>query len=234
MTETLQIRIRQGKKTLKELRGGKEMPAVFYGPKEKSTPIAISIDEFKKVWKKAGESTVVELVGDGEIKETLIHEVDRDPVTNEPRHADFYVMEKGKKVRVSVPLEFIGEAPAVKELNGVLIKVMHELEIEVLPKDLPHSIEIDISALKNFESQIKAQDIVIPEGVELITDTEEVVALVNEVVEEVEEEIPASIEDIEIEQKGKKEDEGTEDSKGVVVDKKVEAKPESEAEKKKE
>ena len=207
MTETLQVRKREGKKTLKELRGGKEMPAVFYGPKEETTPIAIEAEVFKKLWKEAGESTVITLTGDGIEKEALIHEVDVHPVTGEPRHADFYVMEKGKKVNVNVPLEFIGVPPAVKELGGILVKVLHEIEIDVLPKDLPQHIEVDTVSLTDFESQILAKEVNIPEGADLITNPDEVVALISEAKEEEEEEI-ASIEDIEVEQKGKKEEEG--------------------------
>ena len=208
MTETLQVRKREGKKTLNTLREGSEMPAVFYGPKEESTPIAIDADTFKKLWKEAGESTVIELKGDGIEKEVLIHDVDVHPVTGEPRHADFYVMEKGKKVTVKVPLEFVGVSPAVKELGGILVKVLHEVEIEVLPKDLPQNIEVDIEALKDFESNILAKDISIPESAELITNEDDTIALVNEAKEEVEEEEAATIEDIEVEQKGKKEEDG--------------------------
>lgn len=209
MTETLQVRKREGKKSLKELRGGKEMPAVFYGPKEEATPIAIDADVFKKLWKEAGESTVIELTGDGIDKEVLIHDVDVHPVSGEPRHADFYVMEKGKTVTVNVPIEFVEVAPAVKELGGVLVKVLHEIEIEVLPKDLPQQIEVDVSTLKDFESHILAKDVNIPESATLITGEDEVIALVNPAKEEVEEEEAeaGSIEDIEVEQKGKKEEE---------------------------
>jgi large subunit ribosomal protein L25 len=210
MTEVLEVRKREGKKTLKELRGGKEMPAVFYGPKEESTAIAINTDVFKKLWKKAGESTVIELKGDGIDKEALIYDVAVDPVTGEPRHADFYVMEKGKKVTVSVPLEFVGVPPAVKELGGVLVKVMHEIEIEVLPKDLPHSIDVDVTSLNDFESRILAKDIKIPESAELVGEPEEVIALVNEVEEEKEPEAEMTIADIEVEKKGKKPEEGEE------------------------
>ncbi|MFC1729763.1 50S ribosomal protein L25 [candidate division KSB1 bacterium] len=207
MTETLQVRKREGKKSLKQLRGGSEMPAVFYGPKEESTPIAIDTVVFKKLWKEAGESTVIELKGDGIDKEVLIHDVNVHPVTGEPRHADFYVMEKGKKVTVNIPLEFVGVSPAVKELGGVLLKVTHEIEIEVLPKDLPQNIEVNIESLVDFESQILAKDIVIPESAELITNADDAIILVNEAKEEEEEpEVEASIEDIEVEQKGKKEE----------------------------
>ncbi|MBI2618211.1 50S ribosomal protein L25 [Candidatus Kaiserbacteria bacterium] len=217
MTETLAVRIRKGKKSLKELRKGKEMPAVFYGPKETSTPIAVETHTFKKIWRNAGESTVIELKGDGISKEALIYDVDFDPITGEPRHADFYVMEKGKKVTVEVPLEFIGVSPAVKELGGVLVKVLHDIKIEVLPKDLPRHIEVDVSPLVTFESKIFVKDIVIPARVVLLSTPDEVVALVNEVKEE--EEIvpePVSIEDIEVEKKGKQEEE-TESSADAPV-----------------
>ena len=130
------------------------MPAVFYGPKEETTPVTISEKDFVKVWREAGESSVIELSGVGDAKEVLIHEVDVDPVSGTPRHADFYVIEKGKKVTVGIPLTFEGVAPAVKELGGILVKVMHEIEIEVMPKDLPHDIVVDISSPKHFDSQI--------------------------------------------------------------------------------
>ena len=209
MTEMLNIRIRQGKKTLTTLRKGGEMPAVFYGPKETSTPIVFSIAEFKKLWKKAGESTVVVLKGEDGEKEALIYDVDFDPITGEPRHADFYVMEKGKRVEVAVPLEFVGVAPAVKELGGVLVKALHELEIESLPKDLPHAIEIDVSSLVDFESNILAKDIKLPAGVALKTNPEEVVASTSEAKEEPEAPVAEmTIADIEVEKKGKKEEEG--------------------------
>jgi len=206
MTETLQVRKREGKKSLKQLRGGSEMPAVFYGPKEETTPIAIETDVFKKLWKEAGESTVIDLKGDGIEKEVLIHDVDVHPVTGEPRHADFYVIEKGKRVTVKVPIEFVGVSPAVKELGGVLLKVMHEIEIKVPPKDLPQHIEVDVESLVDFESQILVKDVSIPESAELITNEDDAVAIVNEAKEEEEPEEVASIDDIEVEQKGKKEE----------------------------
>jgi len=182
------------------------MPAVFYGPKEESTAIAINKEIFKKLWNEAGESTIIELKGDGIDKEALIYGVDFHPVSGEPRHADFYVIEKGKKVTVKIPIEFIGVAPAVKELGGVLVKVAHEIEIEVAPKDLPQHIDVNIESLKDFESQILAKDVLIPAGAELVTNGDDIVAIINEAKEEAEENIAPSVEDIEVEKKGKKED----------------------------
>ncbi len=135
-------------------------------------------------------------------------------MTGEPRHADFYVIEKGKKVTVKIPLEFMGVAPAVKELSGILVKVLHEIEIEVPPKDLPKHIEVDVEGLVDFGSNILAKDISIPESAELITNEDDTVALVNEAKEEEVEEAEASLDDIEVEEKGKKEEGNGEGDKG--------------------
>lgn len=190
----------------KKLREVGVLPAVFYSAKEESTPVSVSYRDFEKVYKQAGESTVITLSGIGKPKEVLIHDVDFDPVTSVPRHADFYVIEEGKKVQVKVPLEFTGEAPAVKELGGNLVKVLHDIEIEVPPKDLPQHLEVDISGLADFTSRVFVKDIKLPASAELITKEDEVVALVAEAVEEVIEEVAApDLESIEVEEKGKKE-----------------------------
>ncbi len=196
---------REGGKTVADAK----IPAVFYGPKAESTPIWVNEVDFLRVWKEAGESTVVTLSLDGETHDTLIHDVNREPVRGAIRHVDFYVLEKGKKVEISIPLEFIGVSEAVKTLGGNLVKVLHEVEIEAMPKDLPHAIEVDISALVDFDSQIHAGDLKLPAGVVLKTDAEEVVALVAEAKEE-EEVAPAEIDMSSIEvtdKKGKKDEE---------------------------
>ena len=113
------------------------VPGVFYGKKEASTPISVALPEFVKVWREAGESSVVILKGDGLEVESLITDVTRHPVSGVPQHVDFYVFEKGKKIKIKIPLEFSGTAAAIKDLGGTLVKVLHEIEIESLPKDLP-------------------------------------------------------------------------------------------------
>lgn len=183
------------------------MPAVVYGPKQESVAIAIPVREFEKVLKSAGESTVVELAGLGDTMQVLIHEVDRDPITNAPRHADFYAIEKGAKVEVAVQLVFVGESPAVKA-GANLVKVMHEIEIEAAPADLPHEITVDISTLAAVGDQIRIEDLVIPARVLVKNESEEVVALIQQV--EVEEEVVPTAVDmgaIEVEKKGKEEEE---------------------------
>ena len=115
-------------------------------------------------------------------------------------------MTKGEKVEVAIPLLFMGESPAVEQ-GANLVKVMHELEVEADPMNLPHTITVDISILAALGDKIHASDLVLPSGIKLVTPPEEVVALVQEVVEEKEEEVaaPADISSIEVEKKGKEE-----------------------------
>jgi len=207
MTIALKAAKRAIEEKLHKIRQDGNIPAVFYGPKEASTPITLSEVEFVKAWRKAGESSIIALEADGETHDALIQEVDVDPVTGKVRHADFYIVEKGKKVQVNVPLVFEGVAPAIKELAGTLTKVLHEVEIEAKPADLPHELTVSIDSLVDFDAKVLAKDIKLPAGVTLITDPEEVVALVSEVKEEVES-APVDLSAIGISvEKGKKEEE---------------------------
>lgn len=209
---TLKAEIRNTKTKPALIRKAGKIPAVFYGKKEASTSIAVPKIDFLKIWKEAGESTVVILETPEGKKESLIQDVDIDPVSGAPRHADFYVFEKGHKVKVALPVEFIGAAPAVKDLGGILVKVLHELKVEAMPKDLPHNIIVDISTLANFGEQILAKDISVPSGVLLLINQEDVIALVSAPREEKEEEPePIDLSTIEVEKKGKEE---TEDEEG--------------------
>ena len=187
------------------------IPAVFYGPKEATTPIIINAKEFTKTWKKAGESSVIILKEGTTEHEVLIHEVDVHPLSGDARHADFYVIEKGKKVKVSVKLVYDGVSPAVKDKGAILVKVRREVEVEAAPRDLPHEIKVDISKLVEFTDVIKAKDLSIPTGVEMKIGPDEVIASISEAKEEVEE-APTAIDmsAIEVEAKGKELKEGEE------------------------
>jgi len=190
------------------LRKEGRLPAVVYGPKRETLSVSVNTRDFGKVWKEAGESSVVTLAtGDGAL-EALIYDVAVDPVTNIPIHADFYIPEAGKKVKVAVPLEFVGVAPAVKELGGMLVKVLHEIEVEVLPKDLPHAIVVDVSSLAALESHIAIKDLKIPAEVTVEALPDEIVAMIDVAKEEPEEAPIQDISSIEVEKKGKKEEEG--------------------------
>ncbi len=200
---TLTVEKRDSKAKPETIRSQGKMPAVFYGPKQKSTSVTVSTIEFIKLFKKAGESSVI-ILKDGNIEhEALIHDIDVHPVTGAPRHADFYVIEKGKKVKVHIPLVFEGISPAVKDKGAILIKVARELEIEATPKDLPRELKVDISSLLEFSSTITAKDIKLGAGVTLIAGPDEIVASVSEAKEEVEEVKPIDMSAIEVEKKGK-------------------------------
>jgi len=210
---------REKGKHIKKLRKNGKMPAVFYGNKVSATTISVDTTEFLKVWREAGESSVITLDTPTGAKDVLIQDVQTDPVKGMPVHADFYVIDKDKKITVTVPLEFEGISPAVKELNGTLVKVMHEIEIEVLPKDLPHSLKVDISKLVDFESRIKVSDIALPQSAVPTDGADEIVALIAEQKEEEEASAEAiDMSAIEVEKKGKKEDvDGADASTGKVA-----------------
>ena len=208
MTITLTATKREetGKQSLGLLAKGM-LPAVVYGPKQESTPITVSTRDFDKILRNEGESSVIELSGLGSDLQVLIHEIDPDPVTNVPRHADFYAIEKGAKVEVAVPLTYVGESAAVKA-GASLVKVLHELEIEAAPANLPHEIEVDISALAAVGDQIHVSDLRLPTGVEARVEADQVVALIQEVEEEEEATVAApDMAAIEVEKKGKTEEE---------------------------
>lgn len=209
MVLELKAKKRTAGKAVDALRKDGGMPAVVYGPQQESFPIEVSAKDFTKTLNEAGESTVVSLSVEGEEHNVLIQDVDYDPVTNMPRHADFYAVVKGQKVNVEVELIFSGEAPAVKEKDGNLVKALHELEVEGDPMNLPHELTVDLSTLKEIHDQILAKDIQLPEGVTLLTKPDDVVVTVIEAVEEKEPEPAPDIASIELSQeKGKKEEEG--------------------------
>lgn len=196
-------------RTPKETKKDGFIPAVYYGSQTASIPVFINAIEFKKVLATAGESSSITLVTGQGTENAMIQDVQMDPVKHMPIHVDFYIVEKGQKVHVKTPIEFVGESQAVKE-GGVLVKVMHELSVEGEPSKLPQQFTVDIAALATLESVIKVGDIKLPAGVELYHVTpEDVIASVTAAKEEVEE-APAEVDlsSIEVEEKGKKEEEG--------------------------
>ncbi|MFA6353524.1 MAG: 50S ribosomal protein L25 [Candidatus Paceibacterota bacterium] len=196
---------------LDSLRKEGEIPAVFYGAGKETTSISVSIVDFKKVWREAGESSAVKIEMLNSNIDVLIHEVQVDPITSEPIHVDFLAIDMKKKIRVHIPLEFEGISAAVKSGLGNLVKVIHELEIEALPSDLPHNLVVDLSKLNTLDDQIFVSDIKLPTGVAVINEPTEVVVSVVEQVEEKEEvAAPVDLSAIEVEKKGKKDEEGAE------------------------
>lgn len=210
----LNAAFRDSKDNVDALRADGLVPAVVYGKKQETKSIVINAKDLTKALHEAGESSVVTLkTPSGDIN-TLIHDYSLDPVKNILTHADFLAIDMNKVVEVALPIEFTGESPAEKQGLGVLIKALQEIEISALPKNLPHNIEVDISILALLGDQIHAKDLKLPTGVTMLTDGEEVVAVISSIKEEVEETAPVDLSTIEIsEERGKKEDseEATED-----------------------
>lgn len=215
---TLTATKRSKKDLLGKIRSNGMIPAVVYGVRVENTMISVPAVDFEKVLKIAGESSTImlEIKGDEATKEAskkvdvLIHDMQVDPIRGFPTHIDFLAIDMNKPVEVTIPVEFIGIAPAEKESLGVLVKVLHEIEVEALPKDLPHNVVVDVSTLVDLNDQIHIKDIALPKGVTMKTDAGEVVALISAIKEEVAEEAPVDLSAIEVEKKGKKDEEGAE------------------------
>ena len=170
------------------LRRDGQIPAVAYGPTMESQNLTVVDLDFNKIFNQAGESDLINLKLplaknkklDSQLSEiqVLIHEVQKHPLSGDIIHVDFYAPDLTKTVRVAIPLVFIGEAPAVKDLDGILVKNMQEVEVEALPKDLPHQIEVNVICLKTLEDKILISDLPLPQGVAVLADADEVISLV--------------------------------------------------------
>lgn len=175
------------------------IPAELYGRGLENVHLSVPAKEFSKVFKQAGESTVVNLdLGDKKVP-VLIYEVSTDPLSDKIIHVDFYAVKMDEKITTSVPLEFTGEAPAIKEKQGVLVKAAQELEIRALPADLPHHLEVKLDALSEIGMSVYVKDLSIPKGVEILVKPETVVATVVEQAKEEVEEKPVSAEGVKVE-----------------------------------
>ncbi len=201
-----QKRKETGKK-VKILRRGDKLPAVLYGP-EMRTAQAITVDlkEFQKIFLKEGESTLFDLDLEGKKYSVLIHDLQRDPLTSQVIHVDFYAPSLKKQVEVMVPIVLEGKAQAVKDLGGTLVSNITEVKVKALPQNLPHEIRVDVSVLRTFEDYIRVKDLKVSEGVEILRDKEDIVAHVVAPTK-VEEELAVPIEEKveEVEKVGEKE-----------------------------
>jgi large subunit ribosomal protein L25 len=213
LTMKLQAMPRTKDITRNQLLAELRIPAVFYGKQQESTMISLETTVFEKAYAEAGESTIISLNDGTEDHDVLVRDVQYHPVTDQIMHVDFYVIEQGKKLNVTVPLNFVGEAPGEKV--GILMQPMHEIEVEVLPRDMPQHIDVDITGLVELNDKITVGDLVLPSGVTVMAEAGEAVALI---AAEKEEELDEPVEAIDMdavgdsEEKGKGEEEGGEET----------------------
>lgn len=211
------IRKETGRKT-NALRNSSRIPAVVYGHKVKNVLLDVDYKEFQKVLREAGESSLIELniEDDKEKRPVLVHDLQKDPVTDQFIHIDFFQASLKEEIEVKVALVFEGTSLAVKDLGGTLIKNISELEIKALPQNLPHEIKVSIDSLNTFEDHILVKDIILPKDVKISAKPDEIVVSVahpSKVEEDLEKPIEENVEDVEKVVKEKKEAEVVENEK---------------------
>jgi large subunit ribosomal protein L25 len=178
VTLDAKARAERGRKVNKGRREGL-VPAVVYGNKVDSTSLWVTAIDVRRLIKKSGESTIIELVIDAKDKRNvLIQDIQKDAVLGQYTHIDFFQVNMDEKIENEVELVFVGESKAMKELGGVLVKNMDKISVKCLPADLPSHIDVDLSLIESFETHLTAKDLKISSKIELSIDPETVIALV--------------------------------------------------------
>lgn len=194
-----------GTKSIRSLRDSGYVPAVIYGKEFEPLHLKVEYKNFQEAYKKAGSSTMIDLqVGDEKLP-VIIQEVSETPLSGKYLHADFYKVRLDQKINAQIPLEFVGESPAINDLGGILNRTMNEVEVYALPQDLPPQIEVDISSLEAIGDSLTVKDLKVASGVEIEAEEDEIVATIVEPEEEKEEEVESTVEDVEVISKEKEE-----------------------------
>jgi large subunit ribosomal protein L25 len=202
----------RGKNDARRARREGMVPITVYGGGAETVAAVAPLSELAAILRsEAGRNTIftIEVDGFGEV-EVMFHDRQIDPVKGRLIHADLTRLVKGQKIEVTVPLHLVGEPFGVKEKQGVLEQIVREIEIRCEPREIPDSLDVDVSGL-DVHDTLHVSDIKVSEAIEILTDQELVIATVGIVKEE---EAPApAIEgeepvEPEVIGKGKKEEEG--------------------------
>lgn len=180
MTLKLNANIRNSLgKQAQETRQAGKIPAVIYGHGFDNKNLELEYNAFDKVFKEGGESTIIDLSIEGEPVKVVVSDVQYDPLQGRYRHVDFHQIKMDEEITANVELKFVGEAKAVKDLGGVLVHNISELEIKCLPGDLVGEIEVDVSKLDTFDDVVTIADLPISDKIEIIGhEPSDVVAIV--------------------------------------------------------
>lgn len=151
---------------VKNLRREGLVPANVYGKKTKSVAVSLKKDELSKVFSEVGETGIVKLTVDDEKEERpiLIQNIQRDPLTGEAIHIDLRQIILTEKITAKIPVELVGESPAVQQKLGILIQTASEIEVEALPMDLPEHFIVEVSRLVNVGDQVTLKDLAFDRG----------------------------------------------------------------------
>lgn len=179
-----------GKKT-KRLRKAGLIPATLYGPETEAMSLQVSHLELRRILDIAGTNQLIRLRIEGadEPSMVLAREVQRDVITHSLLHVDLYQVVMTEQITAEIPLEFVGEAPAVAANEGVLMRGLDSVEVQCLPGALVETIEVDLSVLEEIDQSIHVKDLVVDDSMEILTSLDEVVAKVLLVKEEILEEV---------------------------------------------
>lgn len=168
----------RGKKVAQLRRAG-TLPGVVYGAGQESQPIAIDAHEFDVLRRHTGRHAVVDLKLDGaKALPVLLHAIQEHPLSRRPVHVDFLAVNMDEERTTAVPILIVGESEAIDKMGGVLLHLRDTVLVSAKPDDLPSGVELDITPLADFEQTLHASDLVMPEGVTLVTDATEAVARV--------------------------------------------------------
>jgi len=195
-------------KQVKALRRQGRLPGVIYGKSMDPILITLNMHDSTRVFPTITSSQLVVVEVEGKQHTTLVREKQRQPVTGGLVHIDFQEVSLTEKLRTQVIIELIGESPAVKNFNAVLVPGLEELEVEALPRDLPERIQVDVSTLTEIGEAIHVRDIVLSNKVEVLNDENEIIVVVTaQAAEEVEEVAEVAVPEPEVLERGKKEEE---------------------------
>lgn len=173
---TLEVQSRDGSRRAKDLLRENLIPAEYYGRGIKNRSLQMDYQTFRRLFRKVGSNTVIELNVDGKEKiNVLVHDLARNPITDTIAHVDFINVRMDQEIHTRVPLRFVGVSLAVKDLGGIVVHHLNALEVKCLPKDLVHDIEVSIDSLVDFRSLIKVKDVVVPAGIKVMNNPDGVV-----------------------------------------------------------
>ena len=184
----------KGKK-VKGLRRLGLTPIHIYGRGIEPAALQADATALRKIVAQAGSNIPVTVKEEGGSHFAFVREVQRHPLTEDILHVDFLQVPLTETIRSEVPVYLIGEAPAVRLMDGALNQALQSLQVESFPLDVPQFVEVDISSLEDFERSIHVSDLILGDKVTVLNDPEELVARVNAPSAAVEEvEAPAEVE----------------------------------------
>jgi len=177
---TLDAREAHGKAN-KRLRRAGIVPGVVFGKGEESTPVQVDAKVFETLYRQAGRTSVVDMhmPGTSGVTSGIIKSVQRNPLSGNALHVDFFIVNLKQEMENDIPLVFIGEAPAVEETGGTLLHNLSSVHVKALPTDMPHEITVDVSVLRTLDVAIHVRDLSLNRDlVNVLTDGETLVATV--------------------------------------------------------